>query len=217
MPDLTGPSSVREIPGAVGRLEVLFDLPDGDPRAAVVLAHPLPTQGGTMHTRMVYQAAKGLARAGCVVMRFNFRGVGRSSGAFDDGKGERDDFAAALNYVASSFPGLEIWAGGASFGSFVGMTVGATDPRVSVLIGVAPPVGMRDFGAVERSTKPKFLVHGEADDLIPLKTVREFYARMEEPKELVVIDRADHLFDGQASEVGDALEDLLGDFQASNG
>ena len=204
---------VREIPGAVGPLEVLFDVPEGEPRAAVVLAHPLPTQGGTMHTKMVFHAAKGLVRAGCVVMRFNFRGVGRSAGAFDDGRGEQDDFRAAVDYVTGSFPGLPIWAAGASFGAYVAMTAGAGDDRVAVLIGVATPVGMRDFSALKVSTKPKFLIHGEADEYFPIKKVRELYAEMEEPKELVVIDRASHVFDGQVSEVGDALEELLGDFR----
>lgn len=206
--------SIREIPGAVGPLEVLFDVPAGDPRAVVVFAHPLPTHGGTMHTKMVFQGAKGLTRAGCLVMRFNFRGVGRSAGAFDGDKGEQDDFTAAVDYVEKTFPGLPIWAAGASFGSFIALTVGARDPRVRVLIGIAPAVEMRDFSTVTDSPKPKFLVHGEEDELIPLKKVREFYARLSEPKELVVIDRANHLFDGQAGEVGDALEELLGDFNA---
>jgi alpha/beta superfamily hydrolase len=80
------------------------------------------------------------------------------------------------------------------------------------LIGIAPPVNRYEFASVKLSPKPKFVVHGEADELIPLKLVREFYAQLQEPKELVEIDRANHLFDGQASEVGDALEELLTDF-----
>ena len=92
------------------------------------------------------------------------------------------------------------------------MTVGAEDDRVCALIGIAPPADRYNYGMVKQSTKPKFLVHGEADELIPLRVVREFYAQLAEPKELVEIDRANHLFDGQASEVGDALEELLMDF-----
>jgi alpha/beta superfamily hydrolase len=204
---------VREIPGPLGPLEALLEEPRGTaPRAAVVFAHPLPTQGGTMHTKMVFQGAKGLVRAGCAVLRFNFRGVGRSRGAFDEGRGEQDDFRAAVDFVAARYPGLEIWAAGASFGSFVALEAGARDDRVCALIAVAPPVNRYDFSAVKRSTRPKFIVHGEEDELIPVKAVREFYAQLIEPKELVVIDRANHLFEGQAAEVGDALEDLLGDF-----
>ena len=84
--------------------------------------------------------------------------------------------------------------------------------RVCTLIGIAPPVEKYDYEAVKRSTKPKFLIHGEADELIPLKAVRAFYSQLSEPKEFVEIDRANHLFEGQASEVGDALEGLLEDF-----
>jgi uncharacterized protein len=203
---------IRQISGPAGPLEVLIDQPGESPRAAVVFAHPLPIEGGTMHTKCVFQAAKALMRIGCVVLRFNFRGVGRSAGAWDQGRGELDDYRAAVDFVAGQYPGLEIWAAGFSFGSWVAMTVGAQDPRICALIAVAPPVDRYDFSAVRGSTKAKFIVHGERDELIPLARVREFYARLEEPKELIEIDRANHLFDGQTSEVGDAIEDLLEDF-----
>ena len=197
----------------MGPLEALLEEPKASaPRAGVVFAHPLPTEGGTMHTKMVFQGAKGLLRAGCAVLRFNFRGVGRSRGEFDRGRGEQDDFRAAVDFMAARYPNVELWAAGASFGSYVALTAGAADERVCALIAIAPPVDRYDFSAVKKSTKPTFLVHGEEDELIPLKLVREFYAHLQEPKELVVIDRANHLFDGQASEVGDALEELLGDF-----
>jgi len=203
---------VREIPGALGPLECLIDRPAGEPRAVVVFAHPLPTEGGTMHTKVVFQGAKALARIGCVVLRFNFRGVGRSAGEWDEGRGEMDDYRAALDYAAAQHPGLEVWAAGFSFGSFIAMTVGAADDRVCALIGIAPPVDKYDFAAASRSAKPKFIVHGAEDELIALKLVRQYYAQLQEPKEMVEIDRANHLFDGQTSEVGDALEELLTDF-----
>ena len=206
---------IRDIPSPTGSLEVLIDEPLGEPRALVVFAHPLPTHGGSMHTKMVFQGAKGLARTGCLVLRFNFRGVGRSTGVFDEGRGELDDFSAALDFISAQYPNLEIWSCGASFGAYIAMTAGANDDRVSALIGIAPPVSMRNFSIVQTSIKPKFLVHGETDELIPVKAVRKFYAQMVEPKELVVIDRANHVFDGQASEVGDTLEELLGDFKGN--
>jgi hypothetical protein len=204
--------TVREIPGAVGQLEALLDLPSGTPRRAVVFAHPLPTKGGTMHTKVVFQAAKALTRISCAVLRFNFRGVGRSAGAWDNGRGEMDDYRAAVDFLSGRYPDLEMWAAGFSFGSYIAMTAGADDDRICALIGIAPPVNRYEFASVKLSMKPKFIVHGESDELIPLKTVREFYARLQDPKEFVEIDRANHLFDGQASEVGDALEELLTDF-----
>ena len=206
------PETAREIPGPSGPLEVLIEPPARELRSAVVFAHPLPTHGGTMHTKVVFQGTKALARIGCAVLRFNFRGVGRSAGAWDEGRGECDDFLAAVDFMAVQYPGAELWAAGFSFGAYVALTAGAQDDRICTLIGIAPPVNRYDFSIAKRSTKPKFIIHGEADELIPLKQVREFYAQLADPKELVEIDRANHLFDGQVGEVADALEDLLADF-----
>jgi alpha/beta superfamily hydrolase len=174
--------AVHDLTGPAGALEALLEEPAGPPRAAVVFAHPLPTHGGTMHTKAVYQGAKALLRIGCAVLRFNFRGVGRSAGSFTGGPGEREDFTAALDYMAARYPDLALWAAGF------------------------------DFSNVRRSTKPKFFVQGEADDICPIQDMWKFYGELPEPKELVVIDAADHLFDGHTAEVGEALEDLLSDF-----
>jgi alpha/beta superfamily hydrolase len=218
----------REIAGPAGRLEALLEEPMapgtvghdgrvslgyvGGLRAAVVLAHPLTSQGGTMHTKVVYQAAKALSRIGCAVLRFNFRGAGASEGTFDNGAGEQEDFRAALDYMAAQYPSAHLWAAGMSFGAWVALSVGADDPRVTALLGIAPPITRYDFTAVARSTTPKFFIQGEFDEICFLKDMRAFYARAAEPKELVVIDGADHLFDGKVAEVADAIEDLFGDW-----
>jgi alpha/beta superfamily hydrolase len=145
-------------------------------------------------------------------LRFNFRGVGRSTGTFDSGSGERDDFRAALSLVEQRFPDIPIWAAGMSFGAWIALSVGADDPRVSLLLAIAPPVDRYDFGALKTCTLPKFIVHGESDELISIKEIRKFYAQIPEPKELVTIEDANHLFEGKTSMVGDAVEDLLADF-----
>jgi uncharacterized protein len=212
--------SVTDLIGPAGPLEALLDQPSTGThvRAAVVFAHPHPQFGGTMHTKAVYQGAKGLARIGCAVLRFNFRGVGRSAGNFDQGDGEKADFRAALDYMTERYSGAPLWAAGFSFGSWVALEVGAEDPRVSALIGIAPPVAasvsgqVYTFEATLASTKPKFFVQGESDEVCPIEGMWSFYGKLEEPKELVVIDMANHLFEGQAAEVGEALEDLLADF-----
>lgn len=206
------PEILREIQGPAGPLEALLDMPEGEPRAVAVFGHPHPLHGGTMHTKALYQAAKAMPRIGVAALRFNFRGVGRSAGVFDAGLGEKDDFRAALAFVSERFPNLPIWAAGMSFGSWVGMTTGAEDPRVSLLLGIAPPVDRYDFDSLAGCTLPKFIIHGESDELISIKAIRKFYAQLPEPKELVTIEDADHLFDGKTSLVGEAVEDLLADF-----
>ena len=212
--------TITDLVGPAGRLEALLDTPEPSPvRAAVVFAHPHPQQGGTMHTKVVFQGAKALGRIGCAVLRFNFRSVGASQGEFDRGEGEQADFRSGLDYMAARYPGVPLWAAGFSFGSWVALEVGALDDRVSVLIGIAPPVVTSvsgqdyTFDATLESTKPKFFVQGEADEVCPLEGMWQFYGRLPEPKELAVIDGASHLFDGKTQEVGEALEDLLGDFQ----
>ena len=215
MPTLT------DLRGPAGSLEAILDLPaDGrdTPHAAVVFAHPHPQFGGTMHTKAVYQGTKGLTRIGCAVLRFNFRGVGRSEGTFDEGAGEKEDYRAALDYMAAKYPGARLWAAGFSFGSWVALEVGAEDPRVEALIGIAPPVatsvsGMEyKFPNTLASAKPKFFVQGESDEVCPVQGLWAFYGQLEEPKDLALIDSANHLFEGQTPEVGEALEDLLADF-----
>jgi alpha/beta superfamily hydrolase len=200
--------------GPAGQLEALRDVPAGAPRAAVVLAHPHPDFGGTMRTRVVHEAAQGLVRAGCAVLRFNYRGVGLSAGRLTGGAGEVKDFLAAIDAVELAHPGVALWAAGYSFGAWVAMATGAAEPRVRVLIGIGTPFGDYDFSRVAASEKPKFLVHGERDEVCPLKIVRQQYAAMAEPRELVVVEGAGHAFDGRAGEVGDALCELLEDFTA---
>jgi alpha/beta superfamily hydrolase len=217
-----------EIHGPAGPLEALLDEPAADRgvgadglvergsragiRAAVVFGHPHPQYGGTMHTKTVYQAAKALTRIGCAVLRFNFRGVGRSAGAWDEGVGEVDDFRSALGFAVGRYPAVPVWTAGMSFGSWIALGVGAADPRVSTLLGISMPVSRYDFSLVRDSPKPKFFIHGERDEIGSLKQMREFYAKAADPKELVVIDGADHLFDGKVGEVADAIEELLGDW-----
>jgi alpha/beta superfamily hydrolase len=206
---------LREIAGPAGPLECLLDEPEGAPRAVAVFGHPHPLHGGTMHTKALYQAAKAMPRIGVAALRFNFRGVGRSGGVFDAGPGEREDFLAAVSFVSERFPDIPIWAAGMSFGSWIAMTAGAADPRVSLLLGIAPPVDRYDFDALRTCTLPKFIIHGESDELISIKEIRKFYAQLPEPKELVTIEDANHLFEGKTSLVGEAVEDLLADFNTA--
>jgi alpha/beta superfamily hydrolase len=203
------PGSVRHLDGPAGRLEARIDEPSGAPRAVAVVAPPHPELGGTLHDRVVYHATQGLTRAGSAVVRFSFRGAGASEGTFTGGPGERDDFRAVLDAAAARYPGLPVWAVGYSFGAWIATEVGALDPRVALMVAIAPPIGGYDFAEAARAGKPVFLVHGERDQLCPVKAVQRFYGTLAEPRELVVIDAADHLFDGHVGEIADALADLL--------
>ena len=211
--------TIADLIGPAGPLEAILDetASGSAPHALAVFAHPHPQYGGTMHTKVVYQGAKALARIGCAVLRFNFRGVGRSAGTFASGEGEADDFRAAMDYMTQRHPGLPLWSAGFSFGAWIALETGAVDDRVTALVGIAPPVvtsvsGMSyTFPNTLASTKPKFFVQGEADEVCPIQGMWAFYGGLEEPKELVVIDGADHLFEGKTQEVGEAIEDLLGD------
>jgi alpha/beta superfamily hydrolase len=205
---------IRDIAGPVGRLEALLEEPTLSAgavvRAAVVFAHPHPLHGGTMHTKAVYRGTKALASIGCAVLRFNFRGVGRSAGAFDNGLGEIEDFKAGLDFMAARYPDADLWTAGFSFGAYVSLTAGARDDRVTTLIGIAPALHMYDFSAVKESAKPKYFVQGERDELCPLPHMQAFFDQLLPPKRLAVVPGANHLFNGQVEEVGAALVRLLG-------
>ena len=205
---------LREIPGPAGRLEALHEpavvVPGARVRAAVVFAHPHPLHGGTMHTKAVYRATKALASLGCGVLRFNFRGVGKSEGMFDNAVGELDDLRSGLDFMAAHYPDTELWAAGFSFGAYIALTAGARDARVTTLIGIAPALQMYDFSEVRTSRKPKYFVQGERDEICPLRFMQSFFAELSEPKRLVVVPGATHLFTGRVEELGRSIAAMLG-------
>jgi alpha/beta superfamily hydrolase len=168
--------------------------------------------GGTLHSKPVYHASKALTRIGVAALRFNFRGVGTSKGSYDGGPGEMDDYRAALDFLEARYPDTPLWAAGMSFGSWVAWNVGLDDPRVPLLLGIGLPVNYFDFSPVKGSRKAKFLIHGDRDELISARDIRRFYAELSEPKELVIIEGADHVFDGKGAELGESVEDLLADW-----
>jgi uncharacterized protein len=207
-------TAVRTIPGPAGQLEVLLDeVPAGVPHTAVAFAHPHPLHGGTMHTKVVFRAAKALASVGCAVLRFNFRGVGGSEGTFGDGVGEVQDFRAALGYMHTRHPDAALWAAGMSFGAWVALTAGATDAQVEAMLGMAPPVDRYDFSPVRGSQKEKFFIHADADEICPLAAMQKLFAELPEPKRLFVIEGATHLFVEKLDVVAATLKSIMADRQ----
>jgi len=148
------PSGRLNIPVDHGQLEAIIKEPAA-PVAAAVVCHPHPLGGGTMNNNVVYRAAKALGEAGLAVLRFNFRGVGASTGRYDGGAGEEEDALAALDLLAQRYPGLPLWMAGFSFGARVGLTVGARDPRVEKLLGIGLALRMFDYGFLNACEKPR--------------------------------------------------------------
>lgn len=176
----------------------------------VVLCHPHPLRGGNMYNNVVYGVARALWEYDVATLRFNFRGTGASQGMHGDGATEGADVAAAVTYLLHCQPVAHLVVLGYSFGAGVGLLAGAADPRVTALIGIAPPVARRDFSPLLSCTKPKLLVVGDRDQVCPLSTLQALLARCPEPKTLTVLPGADHFFLGREAEIAQAVVDFLG-------
>lgn len=207
--------------GPAGRLEAMLwtaaetDAPHSTLPSAIV-CHPHPMFGGTMHNKVVYQAAKALHQRGIPVLRFNFRGAGLSEGPHDNGRGEQDDVRAGLNYLVSEFPGRPIILAGFSFGAWVGLRVGCEDSWVSELIGLGLPVDRTDLSYLRTCVKPKLIVQGGNDQFGSLANLEPLFAEIPEPKKLVIVGGVDHFFAGKLPEMGAAIDAWL-DERKENG
>lgn len=194
------------IPTDHGHLESLTREPDGRPVGAAVVCHPHPQHGGTMHTKAVFRAAQALAEAGIRALRFNFRGVGTSTGAYADGVGEQDDARVALEWLRAEMPDLPLIAGGFSFGSRVALRVALDDDRVVAGFGLGIPVALYDFDFLESAQKPVLIVQGEDDELSSGATVAAAIAELGSHIHLVRIQGTDHYFNGRFEELKAALK-----------
>jgi hypothetical protein len=174
-----------------------------------LVCHPHPLYGGTMHNKVVFRAAKAALRLGLPTLRFNFRGAGKSTGTHDFGVGEKGDVRAGLDYLSTRFPGLPVCLIGFSFGSWVGMAVGANDLRVFTLVGLGVPVGSLNFDFLREVSKPKLIIQGTRDQFGPSAQVQALYATLAGPKQIHWVEGADHFFTGKLDEVEKALREFL--------
>lgn len=210
MPDDPRTVATRRVnvPANHGHLEAI--LRDADqPFAAVVVCHPHPLGGGTMNNNVVYRVARALGDAGAAVLRFNFRGVGQSTGLHDNGVGEEDDALAALDFLQEAYPDTELWMAGFSFGARVGLTVGARDPRIQKLVGVGLALKMLDYTFLRETMKPKAFIQGSDDEYGGRDAVQTLFDKLGEPKHLTVVDGATHLFPGHLDELERAAADAV--------
>jgi len=189
--------------GPAGRLEaILWTPPAGAaPPFAALVCHPHPLFGGTMHNKVIYQAAKSLSSLGLPVLRFNFRGAGTSAGTHDRGRGEQGDVRAALDFLAAEFPGVPLLLAGFSFGSWVGLRVGCEDQRVTHLIGLGAPVNDSDFSYLSECAKPKLFVQGGNDQFGALDKLTALVASLPGDNRVVEVPGVDHFFTGKLDEL----------------
>ncbi len=200
------------IPVEHGRLEAILKEPRDFPVKGVALVlHPHPLGGGTMHNKVVFRAAAALNEAGLITLRINFRGVGQSTGEHDEGRGEREDVRAGLDYLTANYPDQEITLCGFSFGSRVGLEVGMAEERVARMIAIGAPVDKYDFSFLEQSRKPILFVHGEHDEYGDAGKLGELVSRLTKnaPAELRIIKGAGHFFDDQLNELKAAITDWM--------
>ncbi|MEK9673038.1 MAG: alpha/beta hydrolase [Rhodospirillaceae bacterium] len=205
--------------------EVIFNGPEGriegryhhakDPNSPIaLLLHPHPEHGGTMNNRVVYAMYQAFVRRGFSTLRFNFRGVGRSQGAFDNGQGELSDAATALDWMQGHNPNADTcWVAGFSFGAWVAMQLMMRRPEITGFISAAAPASHYDFSFLAPCPASGMLVHGKADDVVPVASVDKLVDKLSQQKNIEidyrVIDKCDHFFSAHLDKMIKHVEDYL--------
>ena len=196
--------------GPAGRIEAILKEAAPPVTRAAVICHPHPLFGGTMHNKVVYRIASALHKSGLTVLRFNFRGVGSSAGRHDEGRGEQDDLRSAISYITGRYPEAELWLAGFSFGALVMLNVACSDRRVSAMIAAGLPASKYALNSLTECSIPKLFVQGERDQFGAIENVRALVETSSDPKQLVVIEGADHFFDGKLDLLERAVSEFAG-------
>lgn len=194
--------------GPTGQLEAIVEPPDADVPAQPVVAivcHPLPTEGGSMHNKVVTMTARALREVGITTLRFNFRGVGNSAGAFDDGNGERDDLRAVASWIRAQRPAHRLWLAGFSFGAYVSLRA-AGELQPAVLISIAPPAGRWDFAGIDLPTMPWLVIQGEDDEIVDPQAVYAWLENTNAQAELVKMPDTSHFFHRKLMDLRGAIK-----------
>lgn len=181
--------------GPAGAIECAVDVPeDGEERpATIIICHPHPEHGGTMHNKVATILERSMRELGLRTVRFNFRGVGQSEGSFDDGYGETDDLFTVAEWVRRTRPEDSLWLGGFSFGSYIA-TRAALNLDIGHLICIAPPVDRYAFDALHHPECPWLVVQGDEDEVVNVDLVNAWATKLKPPPELVIMEDADHFF-----------------------
>jgi alpha/beta superfamily hydrolase len=195
------------IPARHGQLEAIVKEPREPRRGVAVVAHPHPLGGGTMHNKVVFRIAAGLVDAGLTTVRFNFRGVGASTGEHNDVEGGVEDVRDVLDYMEQNYAGEDLTLAGFSFGSRASMEAGYNDPRVARLISVGTPVEKyRDYDFLISVTKPILFIHGDHDEFCSVETLRTLTDRIPHA-EVVIFENSGHFFDEHLDKLRSVVSD----------
>jgi uncharacterized protein len=200
--------------GADGRLEGRYHHGGGGTAPLALILHPHPLHGGTMNNKIVYDLFHVFARRGFSVLRFNFRGVGRSQETFDHGQGELRDAAAALDWMQSHSPNAgSCWVAGISFGAWIGMQLLMRRPEIHGFISVALPANMYDFSFLAPCPSSGLMVHGGEDIVVPTDSVSKLVQKLSQQRgikiDLEVIPEADHFFSGHLGQLAASVSHYL--------
>jgi alpha/beta superfamily hydrolase len=196
-----------EITGPAGRIEgLLQEYEHAEPALVALVCHPHPLYGGTLHNKVAHRLASTLHARGAAVLRFNFRGVGKTEGVHDRGRGELHDSLAVLDWLRRRHPGAHVWMAGFSFGAWIASRAAAAESAVERLVMVAPGVHTQTFEEMRTCPVPKLVVQGTADDVCKPENLEKVYPTWAEPKRLEWVEGAGHFFDRQLAELGAAIE-----------
>jgi hypothetical protein len=201
-------SGTLVLQGPAGDIEAAVDLPmDQKPALPLtaVLCHPLSTEGGTMHNKVVTMAARALRELGAAAVRFNFRGVGRSAGRFDHGEGEQEDLAAVTAWVRSHRPDDALWLAGFSFGAYVSLRATAA-LQPDALISIAPPAGRWNLDGIAEPQCRWLLIQGDADEVVEPRAVYDWVATLKQPPDLVCMPDTSHFFHRKLIDLRGAIQ-----------
>lgn len=203
------------VSGPEGRLEGRYHHGNRPDAPIALILHPHPQHGGTMNNKLVYALYQTFARRGFSVLRFNFRGVGRSEGRFDNGHGELSDAASAFDWIQSYNPNpCDCWISGYSFGAWIAMQVLMRRPEINGFIAIAPPVNMFDFAFLAPCPSSGLILHGSADEIVPEPAVAELAKRLGSQRHITVdyrvIDGANHNFANRLDALNAQVDTYLG-------
>lgn len=209
LPAEPGKSQRGLLAGPAGALEYRLDTPAGSPHGVALLCHPHPLFQGTMDNKVVYALSRAALSQNLVALRFQFRGVGQSEGVHDHGIGEAQDTAFLLAELRSQYPDLPAVLMGFSFGAYMALKVAAQTPDLAGLVTIAPPLVYAGKAAVPEPLCPWLLVHGDADDVVPMPQTQERAGQMSNQPHWVTMPGAGHFFHGQLGELRQHVEAWL--------